>query len=119
MNLLAVTLLIFATVPMDRHVVRETVDCLEYNRVYNGDGELYMEQFIAWDWEGERHVVAGWRMMAGKVWRPPLVAWSEGSSTFILRAKYWRETFTQFDVEMEQREIFAKCHRRGLFGVKE
>ena len=78
---------------MDGHLTRETVDMVEYSRVYNDAGELYLEQFIAWDWNGYSHEIAGWRLMAGKAWRPPLIVWSEGDKTFVLRAKLARDFF--------------------------
>lgn len=111
--------MLLATIPMDGHIVRETVDCIEVNAVYDGEGCQTFKQVVGWDWRCDHHEVAGWRMMSDKTWRPPNVTWVEGQRLHILRGKYWRETHYQWDEEIAQRELFPKCFRRGLFGVRE
>ena len=65
------------TVPLTP-TVSDTVDVIELNHVYDGEGHLVFSQLIFWDWEvpaSRQHVVA-WR-----VWKPgrptPMRNWSK------------------------------------------
>lgn len=120
MNILT-ALLIFATVPMDRHLMRETVDCVERNEFYDDEGKRVFCQWILWDWDGARHSVVAWRMNSGQHFqqRTTQLTWSEGGNLRQVRGAYWRETWTQFDPEVAEREILHRGFRRGLFGAKE
>ena len=109
-------MLLLATIPMDANVVSDGADLVELNSVYDGEGCVVLTQLIAWDWRGDRHVVAGWRLMADKAWRPPHVTWMEGTRLYDIRGRYWRETQSQFDPELLEREIMKPCHRRGVMG---
>lgn len=100
------TILIFiaSILPHDAHVVRETVDCVERNNYHDGDGRLVFTQYVFWDWTGERHEVAAWRLAKdGFLFHPPVVTWTEENRTRQVRGAYWRETWTQYDVEMVER----------------
>ena len=102
MTLLATILL--ATVPHEGHIVRETVDCIERNHYYDGDGKPVFTQFVFWDWKDGRHEVAAWRLEKDEFrFHPPIVTWTDEGRLRQVRGAYWRETWTQWDVEMAER----------------
>ena len=112
-------LLLFSIVPHGEPIHREDVDLIERSAVYDDCGKLVLEQVIAWRWVDNHHEVIGWRLMTDKQWQPPSVTWWEGEKRFVVTAKYWRESWEQFDPELVERERFPKELRRGLFGVRE
>ena len=116
-----VLLLAMATVPYDSGRVRvEQVDLLEKNHFFDDKGRPVFIQWIAYEWSGERHQVVGWRLD-----RPEftfeerrLVLTCDENGAQQIRALYWRETWSQVDPEIAEREILPTQSRRGLFGVK-
>jgi len=117
MNLLATIL--FATVPHEVAVV-DAVDCIESNTVYNCEGEKTFTQIIFWRWSGSRHDVVAWRMDRDMTFsqRPPRLIWRDGNYLRQVRADYWRETHTQWDIELQERAIRNEAFRQGLQGEK-
>ncbi len=112
MTILA-TLLMFATVPMDAHLVQETCACVERNHFYDDEGRKVFTQFIFYDWQNGRHIVAAWRLEKEEFrFHPPVVTWTENDKVRQVRGIYWRETFTQWDVELAER--FEGVKRREL-----
>ena len=112
---------LLAILPMDGDLKRETVDCIELNRTYDECGQLVFTQWILWDWNGARHDVVAWRLDKPDMHfqeRRLTLTWYEGGWRQV-KAKYWRETWEQFDPELAEREILPKQQRRGIFGVKE
>jgi hypothetical protein len=105
-------------------LVSDRVDVLELNRVYDDQGRPVLTQMIFWDWhqrDARLHVVA-WRLWKDES-QQPLRDWSQGDFVLLwndgellreVRAKTWRESWTQFDPELQDRNTFAKEHRRGL-----
>ena len=113
--------LLLATIPMDGTVVRESVDLVEKNHYYDCDGREVFCQWIFYDWQGGRHQVVAWRMAREEHnfrQAPPVLTWSENGVRQI-RGMYWRETWTQWDPEIADREILERKSRRGIFGGKE
>ena len=104
--------------------VRDDVDTIELNHVYDGDGRLILSQLIFWNWNehsARPHVVA-WRL-----WKPgqptPLRDWLRGGYVLWLRdgqtlreirSPAFRETWTQFDPEIQDRSRLSQDRRRGL-----
>jgi hypothetical protein len=115
--LTAILLTVASILPRDA-ALRETADIVEINQVYDGEGRQVLEQLIAWNWENDRHVVSGWRLMADKTISRPFVYWTENGRLCVLRGHSWRETAEQFDVELAERERLPACKRRGLMGTK-
>lgn len=117
MSLLAAILLL-ATIPHEI-TVRESVDLIERNHFYNDEGREVFTQWIFWDWERDRHQVEGWRNNQPDfrfTERPPLLTWSQGTERRQVRSTYWRETWTQHDPELFDREIVPKDRRKGIGG---
>lgn len=92
------------------------VDEIEINHVYTATGERTFTQAILWDWRGETREVVAWRMLRGKHdgpepvrghWRIP---WGDGWVTARVLTRSW----TQYDVEIAERQVVPVCERRGL-----
>ncbi len=123
---LALTLAAACAVPQTP-TVRDEVDIIELNHVYDGDGQLVLRQLIFWEWrpQAARHHVVAWRLW--KVGEPrPLRDWPRGGYTLLfhdgqilrcVRAEVFRETWTQFDREISDRRRLSQDGRRGLSSV--
>ena len=83
-------------------VVRERVDLIEVNVMYDGEGRYNMAQQIFWEWIGERYRVIDWRTMkVGDQW--PQRQWSSVGGIGGYKA-VWRDG----DV---LREVYAPAFR--------
>lgn len=94
-------------------VTTDGVEIIERNSYYDCEGRLIFVQAIFW---ANDNVVA-WRLLKGEETigqRPPRMTWSEGDKVRQVRGRYWRETHTQFDPELEAREILPTNQRKGL-----
>jgi len=108
--------------------VCDNVDAIELNHVYDGRGRLMLRQLIFWDWDersARRHVIA-WRL-----WKPgqptPLrnaadvgytLVFRDGKVLRRVRARVYRETWTQFDPEIDDRRRLSEDRRRGLIRLE-
>jgi hypothetical protein len=104
--------------------ITDSVEIIELNHYFDADGRLIFDQIIFWEWfdgAGELHVVA-WRLCKSPA-QIPLRDWSRGgyAATWLdgerfrqVRALSFRETWTQFDPEVEDRQFIPPDHRRGL-----
>ena len=118
MKLLA--LLILSIVPRP-DTPSETVDLIEINWFFGHQGELIFSQAIFWDWRHDRYEVRAWRLVK-EPGQLPVRDWQHGGYVTAwkdeglrrVRATEVRETFTQVDVEMEQRQVLPADQRRGL-----
>ena len=110
-------LLLLVAVPHDASAIRENVACIERNSYHNDEGGLVFRQYIFFDWECDGHVVVAWRLDKGEfsfTEHPPTLIWADGESVRIVRAEYWRESWTQYDPELAERERLPAEQRRGL-----
>ncbi len=107
-------------------VVADRADVIEVNHMYDRDAELVFDQIIFWEWrwsEGEYRVIA-WRMLKKpgqfptRDWprRGFVSIWQDGRILRDVRAPFFRETWTQFDPELDDRKIVPQHLRRGLLG---
>lgn len=105
-------------------LVCDRVDVLELNRVYDDEGRPVLTQMIFWDWherDARLHVVA-WRLWKDESPLPTrdwscgefVLLWNDGELLREVRAAAWRESWTQFDPELHDRNVFSKENRRGL-----
>ncbi len=105
-------------------LVRDRVDAIELNHVYDSDGRLVLRQFIFWDWhdgDGQFRVVA-WRLFnEGQPlpWRDLsrggyVLLWRDGQVLRWIEADAFHETWTQYDREIEDRQQLSQDRRRGL-----
>src|SRR5690349_22393722 len=109
--MIAFALTILSILPRET-CLRESVETIEVNRVFTYEGEPNLSQVIFW---GKRDVIA-WRMNnegklnpTGKV----LYFMDQGVVRCIM-ARTVVESWTQFDVEVAQRDYLPANERRGL-----
>jgi hypothetical protein len=121
-------LLTLLVVPRD-DVARESVDLVELNHFYDENGNLVFDQVIFWDWSerSARYQVRDWRLVRHEVQLPRpdccgrkfwTVLWNDCGVNRAITAHAYRETWTQYDVELYEREILPKERRRKLRGEK-
>jgi hypothetical protein len=126
--LIAVALSASGVVPRD-DVARESVDLIELNTFYDENGREVFRQVIFYDWSERdaRYQVAAWRLVKHEVQLPRpdccgrkfwTVLWNDGGVNRAITAHAYRETWTQYDVELVEREILPKEKRRKLKGEK-
>ena len=119
--------MLLAIVPQESVVV-ESVDVIEVNHLYDGCGDLVFTQVIFWDfdWRLCRLQVCAWRMVKHDSQLPrfqrridhgledAFTLWKDGEVVREVRAKAVRETWTQYDPELLERELLPPEARRGL-----
>jgi hypothetical protein len=104
------------------------VDVAESNKFYDDNGRLVFQQIIYYDWcpNQERYQVRAWRIVKdtsqvqARDWEGGGYAatWVDGECIRRVRADSFRESWTQFDPELAEREYFDKSRRRELRSVK-
>jgi hypothetical protein len=109
-------------------VARETVDLMEVNHFYDEHGRLVFDQVIFYDWSQDdaRFMVRAWRLVKNPAqlpqrdWRDGGYAsvWQDGELMRHVRAKSIRETWTQYDPELVERDFLPKERRKELMAVK-
>jgi hypothetical protein len=111
-----ITLLALCHVPF-AEPVRDRVDGIERNVMYDLDGRLVFQQLIFSDYDGAAFRVVAWRLDKGEFLfteNPPAVIWVDENRLRHVTAKSWRATWTQHDPETEQRDFLPVAERRGL-----
>jgi hypothetical protein len=119
----AACLLVLGMVPVSP-VVDDTADVIEINRYYDHDGKRVFQQLIFWDWREEEgaYRVFAWRMVKSREQHPVFDHW-RGEYTLVfldqgvlrrIRAPSLRETWTQYDPELLDRQFLSPNQRRGL-----
>ena len=107
-------------------VVQDEVDVIEVNHYFDAKGCLVFDQVIFWkwnEWDREFHVIA-WRFLKapGQIpirnWRNGQyhTIWHDGSVLRHVRSQAFRETWTQFDPEVEDRNYVSRQARENLTG---
>jgi hypothetical protein len=109
-------------------VARETVDLIEVNHFYDEHGRLVFDQVIFYDWSKDdaRYMVRAWRLVKNPAQLPQrdwkdggyTAVWQDGELLRHVRAKSTRETWTQYDPELVEREFLPKERRKELRAVK-
>ena len=119
----------FATLslnPVQSPAVDE-VDLVEINHFYDEQGRLVFDQVIFYEWSSDasRYQVRDWRLLK-KPSQIPLRNWRDRNYEAIwhdfknqdvlrkVRAKMVRETWTQYDPELVEREFLPDEKRRKL-----
>lgn len=100
----------------------ETTDVVELNHFYDDNGRHVFDQVIWFDWDARhcRHQVRAWRLVKCPSHVPQrtvggyVTLWVEESGLRKVTAMSMRETWTQFDPELVERETLAKEKRKGL-----
>lgn len=122
--MLALALIAVSVIPQPDGVLRDRCDLVEVNHLYDECGREVFTQAIFWDWsENEsRYNVRAWRLvkspsqMPQRDWggRGYSAIWQDGEVTRRIYAEATRETFTQYDPELVEREFLPKEKRREL-----
>ncbi len=110
--------------PNDTVVVKEKVDLIEVNHFYDEKGRLVFDQLIFYDWcpERSRYNVRAWRLLKKPIQVPYrnaatgqyLTVWHDGDVLRKIHAESVRESWTQYDPELVEREFLPKEKRREL-----
>ncbi len=108
-------------------VARDHVDLIEVNHFYDETGKLVFDQVIFYDWSVEhgRYNVRDWKLLkkTGQIpvrnWSKGefLAVWYDGDTLRVVRSSSVRESWTQYDPELLEREYFPKEKRAGLMRV--
>lgn len=124
--LLTVALLaLLATVPVEDVVLRDRVEVIETNHFYDADAKPVFTQAIFWS---DDNRIIDWRLVRNRQDEPRanievrrdyrtggyVAAWDDNGLLREVRAKCWRETWTQYDVELVDRDKWPVCNRRLL-----
>jgi hypothetical protein len=118
--------LVLATVGTNpiEDVPRDRIDLIEVNHFHDDQGRLVFDQVIFYEWSPEkgRHQVQAWRLLKNASQRPHrdyrtgeyVATWLDGETFREVRAATMRETWTQYDPELVEREHLAKEKRKDL-----
>jgi hypothetical protein len=118
-----IALLLLSIVPRECEL-RESCDLVELNHFYDENARLVFDQDIFYDWSPHdgRYQVRAWRLVKcdGQIpvrdWQRGgyVTRWQEFEMPREVRSQSIRETWTQYDVELVERDFLAKESRREL-----
>jgi hypothetical protein len=110
--------------------LNETVDLIEINHFHDDQGRPLFDQLLFYDWSDEqgRFQVRDWRLMKSNHQVPlpsardgeHVAVWSDCKSRDMIRAtraRIVRETWTQYDPELAEREYLPEHKRRKLINA--
>lgn len=105
-------------------LARDRVDLIELNHFYNEHGQLVFDQIIFYEWcpAAGRFQVRAWRMVKSPSQLPQRdwqrggwsALWQDGDQTRLIYASGFRETWTQYDPELVERQYLPKERRKEL-----
>lgn len=120
-------LLALSILPRESDVTTDRVEVVELNHFYDENGRLVFDQLIFWKWDHYtgRDQVVDWRLVKQPSHLPVktkdglyTTIWSVEYGSYaglhVVKADHYRETWTQWDVELIEREQIPKEHRLGL-----
>jgi hypothetical protein len=106
-------------------VASDQVDLVEVNHFFDERGKQVFDQVIFYDWcpAMSRYQVCAWRLLKSQGQYPVknwergdwTCVWHEGDVLHEVRSASFRETWTQYDPELVERDYLPKDKRRGLF----
>ena len=109
-------------------VARESVDLIELNHFFDEHGRLVFDQVIFYDWSSPdgRYNVRAWRLVKNPAQLPQRdwatggysAVWQDGEQLRHVQSRSIRETWTQYDPELVEREYLPKERRKELRTVK-
>lgn len=110
--------------------VTDRVDLIETNHLFDDNGKLIFDQLLFWEWDDykSRHRIVAWRLLKNESMKPRR-DYASGRWLAIVTVNDWnaqcrltevwasdcRETWTQQDPELLDREHWPHTSRRGLF----
>lgn len=97
-----------------------TVDVQETNHFYDENGRHVFDQIIYYDWHGDesRYHVRAWRLVKTRDQLPVrarggyTAVWMDGEALRKVRSMSRRESWTQFDREVSERQWLPRENRR-------
>lgn len=105
-------------------VIEDQVDLIEVNHFYDSQARLIFDQLIFYEWSPRdaRFHVTAWRLIKSpsqipqKRWEDGTyrTTWRDGDVLRSVIATNIRETWTQYDPELIERDYLPREHRRGL-----
>ena len=105
-------------------VPRDRIDLIEVNHFHDDQGRLVFDQVIFYEWSPEkgRHQVQAWRLLKNSGQKPRrdyqtgeyVASWLDGEMLREVRGRTMRESWTQYDPELVEREHLAKEKRKEL-----
>jgi hypothetical protein len=105
-------------------VACDQVDLVEVNHFYDEHGKRVFDQVIFYDWSpsNSRYQVRAWRLLKSQNQYPVRnwergdwsAVWHDGEGLREVRAASFRETWTQYDPELVERDYLPKDKRREL-----
>lgn len=105
-------------------IVQDTVDLVEVNHYHDARGEHVFDQLIFYDWSKQkrRFQVRAWRLIKTESQLPRrdhrrdvwLVRWHDDGVLREVTSASRRETWTQYDPELIEREFLAQDQRLDL-----
>jgi hypothetical protein len=120
---LAALLVLAAYHPQEKALV-DRVDLVELNHLYDERGQHLLDQLIFYDWSRHqaRYEVRTWRKLTSpsqiplRSWRDQRyhIRWYDGPAQRHVLATSFRETWTQYDPELEAREQLPVDRRKPL-----
>jgi hypothetical protein len=106
------------------NVVSDRVDVIEVNHFFDEHGKLVFDQILYYDWSkaDSRYHVRAWRLLKSPAQIPQkdyqrgdyVATFYDGDSMRTIRAGNVRESWTQYDPELVEREALPKERRREL-----
>jgi hypothetical protein len=119
----ALLLSALATNPVELAVC-DRVELIEVNHFYDESGKHVFDQLIFYDWceATGRHEVRAWRLLKKPTQYPRrdeprgtfTALWHDGDVLRSVEARAIRETWTQHDPELSERQALPKNQRREL-----
>jgi hypothetical protein len=119
-----VAILLLCIIPQPTGSDHYSVDLVELNHFYDENGRLVFDQVIFYDWHSidQRFHVREWRLVKClghapvRDWRNKAYVsrWSEDNGCYVVAARSFRETWTQEDPELKEREFLPKEGRTPL-----
>jgi len=110
------------------NVACDSVDLIEVNHFYDEHGRLVFDQVIFYDWctSENRYQVRAWRLLKKPSQMPQrnlhtgeyVTTWHDGDVLRRVRAESFRESWTQYDPELREREHLPKDRRRELYKIR-
>lgn len=121
-----IALSLAAILPQPDGVTRDVCDLIEVNHFFDEQGRLVFQQAIFWDWSDDegRYNVRAWRLvkepaqLPQRDWRAGgyFALWQDGELIRRVQAGAIRETWTQFDPEILERDYLPAERRQPLKG---
>lgn len=102
-----------------RPIIVERCDLIEVNHFYDCRGRPCLRQVIFWHWYEDGYHVGDWRLLHCCAWPEKAedgyrVIWRENGRLRCVQAPSYRETWTQYDPEIDDRRYLPRSQRVGL-----